>query len=372
MEHKKINILDFEWDAAHFKSFEMLLTIKSFDLQAIRKRYIASKKNRSGKAGSVERRPVSIGGIVYAELNPSGTSSFKEMTRMKEPRGIDAMDHKLAVAAEDQVYIFDQGASYQLSHPWFSYIHTVKFSPFDPHKVLIASSGLDIIFEIDYMTKEVSFEWLAWEHGYAVAHDPKTKEEVFLTRDPLKFEDYMQKGHSAKLIDHPEGKVLPTAMRAAFINSIAYDPQNPDVILATFFHEGKVMEINRQNGMSSEVVTGLKNPHGGVKFDESYFATSTASGALIFQNQKERTAYDFQSLSGKPEALGALEWLQNSMPVPTQDHTFITIDSNRNQFILVDIHAKKRAHIDYHLDWAVQDMVTAALSAEERKWIEKL
>lgn len=372
MKHKSINILEFESDPAHFNPIEVLLTIKSFDLQAIRKRYIASKKNRSGKAGSVERRPVSTGGIVHGRLNASEESSFKEMTRMKEPRGIDAEEDKLAIAAEDRVFIFDDGKVYTLSNPWFSYIHTVKFSPFDAGKVLIASSGLDIIFEMDYVSQEITFEWLAWEHGFHVAHDPTTKEEVFLTRNPQQLKEWTGEGRRARLIDDPAGKVLPTAMRAAFINSIAYDPDNPNVILATFFHEGKVFEIDRSTGATSEVVSGLKNPHGGVKLDKYYFATSTASGELVFQNKEERLVLHFQDLPGKPKELGELEWLQNSMPLQDQGGTFITIDSNRNQFILFDLEAQKRAHIDYDLNWAVQDIVAAKLKNEEFIWLGSL
>ena len=372
MEHKTYNILDFDLEPDHFKSFDVLLTIKSFDLQAIRKRYIASKKNRSGKAGSVERRPVSIGGIVYGQLSSSESSSFEELIRMKEPRGIDADGERLAIAAEDRVSIYDKGKSYDLTHPWFSYIHTVKFSPFDPKKVLIASSGLDIILEVDYVNKEVSFEWLAWEHGYPIAHDPKTKEEVLLTRDSVQFEEYMQKGQRAKLIDDPKGEVLPTAMRAAFINSIAYERSNPEVILATFFHEGKVLQIDRKSGHTKEVVSALKNPHGGVKIKNEYFATSTASGELVFQNENERIEVRFDGLPGKPEALKNLEWLQNSMPAPEQGQVFLTIDSNRNQFVLWDLKARKRAHMDYGPDWAVQDMVAVNLSPEEKDWIKNL
>ncbi len=67
----KIDISNFEEDHSFYDELDLLITIKSFNLQAIRKRYLESRKNKSGKAGSVERREVSTGGIARVKINGS-------------------------------------------------------------------------------------------------------------------------------------------------------------------------------------------------------------------------------------------------------------------------------------------------------------
>ena len=58
----KIDLSQFKKDHTFYGELNFLLTVKSFDLQAIRKRYLASKKNN--RSGSVERRKVALGGLV--------------------------------------------------------------------------------------------------------------------------------------------------------------------------------------------------------------------------------------------------------------------------------------------------------------------
>ena len=46
MNANKIDISTFKRDHGFYGEIELLLTIKSFDLQAIRARYVASKNNK--------------------------------------------------------------------------------------------------------------------------------------------------------------------------------------------------------------------------------------------------------------------------------------------------------------------------------------
>ena len=45
----KIDISQFRRDSSFYGELNLLLTVKNFDLQAIRKRYLASKKKQSRK-----------------------------------------------------------------------------------------------------------------------------------------------------------------------------------------------------------------------------------------------------------------------------------------------------------------------------------
>lgn len=359
-----IDLNTFDEDDQFFDTFNLVCTIKSFDLQAIRKRYIASKKN--SKTGSVERRAVATGGIVDLSLSNGKITNSEVLIQMKEPRGIAGNENTFGIAAENELFILHNGAKYNIDYPWFSYIHTLDFHPYKENIVLVSSSGLDCIFEFDFLKNEKVYEWFAWENGFNTAFD-KDQNQIKLTRNEEKAAEYARNGIAYKLISNPKEDVLPTAQRAAFINSVTYDQKRENHLLATFFHEGKVFSIDQETGQSKPIIDGLKNPHGGRNFGQRYMATSTGDGFVKIDNQE---IYDFRNLDHKPPEMAGLEWLQNSIPVGPD--TFITIDSNRNQFVICNTKAKKISRIDYDNNWAIQDFVNKKLTSEEINFIKNL
>ena len=143
MNIQKIDISTYQRDDSLIEKLDLLLTVKSFDLQAIRKRYIASRNSKSGRAGSVERRKVSLGGIVKPRIENGRVMTEGVLLRLKEPRGIAAREGLLGIAAEDTIYLLEKNIR-SLKNPWFSYIHTIDFQE---NKMLVASSGFDSLFE---------------------------------------------------------------------------------------------------------------------------------------------------------------------------------------------------------------------------------
>ena len=276
------------------------------------------------------------------------------LCQLTEPRGIDFRDDKLAIAAENTIYHFDEkGQMTILEDKWFSYIHAVKFHPEEPDRVLISSSGLDLIKEYSIAKQRETYEWLAWEHGFARSHDPASGRELWLTRSPEQAAKWKHQGRAIRLITHPENDHLPTAMRAAFINSVDYGRGGQ--LIATFFHEGKVMEIDRRSGKVKEVMSGLKNPHGGHLFGEQYRATSTGSGEIVLKEKgKDEVRISFRSLPGKPDELQDLEWIQNTISF---QNYLIAIDSNRTSLIIIDPAKQYYDCIAYNDNWALQDLV---------------
>lgn len=349
----RIDLATFENRNDFYPRLELLLTVKSFDLQAIRKRYIASRNNKSGKAGSVERRKVSEGGLVYMAIENGKIVEEKVLTRLPEPRGIQVQENLLGISSENTIYLSSAKTTRSITHPWFSYIHTLDFSA-DGKRMIVASSGLDCLFEIDLESLETTFEWFAWENGFQTAHDPATGSAVLLTRKPEEAAKFAAQNLHHLLISDPQAQVLPTAKRAAFINSVCYDTETKGQLLATFFHEGAVYAIDMTSGQARKVLRGLKTPHGGRNFDGKYFATSTGTGEVVIGNPKRETRYEFARLPGKPEELDGLEWVQNSIQL---GENFISIDSNRTSLVVFNPISREYSRIPYNHDWAVQDIV---------------
>ncbi len=366
MNIEHIDISKFRRESTFYGELDLLLTIKNFDLQSIRQRYLKSKKNVSGRAGSIERREVGNGGLATLKLGGSQILNCEVLAQLKEPRGIDRKEGILAFSSENKVFSVSKKEIKEISDSWFSYIHTVDISS-DGTKILISSSGFDCIFEYDLLSGEKSSEWFAWENGINKGVDPETGEEVLLTRDKELAKEYVASGFNHLLITDPKNQVLPTAKRAAFINSVVYDKHNLGQGLATFFHEGTVNQIDFKSGNTKVILSDMVKPHGGKNFDSVYLATSTGSGEIILGNHIEQRRFSVVNLPGKPGFLQDMEWLQNTF---SANSFLIAIDSNRTSFVILDPENGLYDMIPYDPSWAVQDAVSGNVSEIEKVLIK--
>lgn len=360
-----IDIYQFKKDNQFYGKIDLLLTIKSFELGKIRQRYIESrKKSNSGRSGSVKRREIAMGGIAKVSVESGELSNVKVLSKLKEPRGLASKMNKFAISSENRVYILDKnGKSDQISNPWFSYIHTVDFSPAG-ERLLISSSGFDVLMEYELGVNKKCWEWFAWENGFNKGMDPEDGKEFILSRKPIQ-----DQGIPLKVIADPENQSLPTAMRAAFINSALYDERDESQIIATFFHEGAVFGIHKKNGKATRLLENLKNPHGGRRTKEFLMATSTAGGEVVLRKEGIDYRYDFSSIPGKEKGMEGLEWLQNSI---YHKGNIITIDSNRTSFVIFNPELKKYDVIPYNNDWAVQDIIEGELTSGQEEGLEHI
>ncbi len=349
MKNLNNNLIDFDEDADHFPPVEMLLTVKSFDLQSIRERYLESRKRN--KAGSVARRSPAMGGLVHFRINKGQISKTEILSELIEPRGIDIHSSKLALSSENEIYIFESKLDNPmvLKNQWLSYIHSIRFNE-NASKLLVASSGVDSLIEFNLKTQSVCWEWLAWEHELNEGENPETGKKHYLTRSEIEASKIEEFGKKALLITDPKKQKLPTALRAAFINSAEYSKNGN--ILATLFHHGYVIEISKQTGKWCILLDGLSKPHGGISYKNGCFVTDTGNGKVIFKSKNEIQQYYFGDLAGKPEHLKDLEWLQFSKIL---DRVIVTIDSNRNSILFIDNVNNKKMTVKYNPNWAIQE-----------------
>lgn len=349
MKTIRYNVNDFKEDPQHFNRTELVLTVKSFNLLAIRKRYLQSRSR--SKSGSVERRRPAQGGIVYLAIDNGTLVDFEILAKLRESRGIDIYGDRIALSSENRIYIFSRNNQKPqiIDHPWLSYIHTVRFNS-DASKLLVSSSGLDSLLEFDLNQGSTCWEWIAWEYGYNEGENPETGQKHILTRHATEAQRLKNKGRNVIHITSDGKQSLPTALRAAFMNSAEYSKD--DKVLATLFHHGTVIEISKTTNAWKIIYQGMSKPHGGMPVDDRFIVTDTGGGRVILWEDAFNMVYDYSALPGKSIDLDALEWLQFSR---LRDNTIITIDSNRNAIIFIDIQAKKRMSLSYDNNWAIQE-----------------
>jgi len=351
-----------------YSEFSILATVKSFDLLAIRKRYLATKHKKSNRTGSVERREVAIGGIVQLTIKKGKLVTSTILAKMPEPRGIHVTPGSIALSSENRAFIIENETIYTVTDDWLSYIHTVQINEKNPNTILISSSGFDAIFEFNYKNNQKIYEWFAWENGFNAGFDPATGNKIYLTRLPEIHKQHIEDKIQHLYISDPKTQTLPTARRAAFINSVVYS-NKPETLLATFFHEGAVFEIEKSTGKATRVLDKLKNPHGGQNFHDKFMATSTAQGELVIGDTQLQHRYQISKLSGKPVELADMEWIQNSIKL---DDNFICIDSNRNAFIIFNPEKRLIDLIPYDSNWAIQDITLNVTKEENVKQIKHI
>ena len=85
------------------------------------------------------------------------------------------------------------------------------------------------------------------------------------------------------------------------------------LILATFFHAGKMMQIDKKDNSVITIIESMQHPHGGKQSDTISLATSTNSGEIVLIKNSVEYRYYTNQLPGKPSELGDMEWLQNSI-----------------------------------------------------------
>jgi hypothetical protein len=356
MKTKDLN--KFKTNNRFYKTLKLVITIKSFDLQAIRKRYLKSKLSRTG---STTRRKSSLGGIAEITIKNGQIKKCKLLAKLPEPRGIDNIKNTIVFSSENKVYLLCKNKLKIISNPWFSYIHTVDINKTLKDRFVVSSSGFDCFFEYLMSGKQI-FEWFAWENGFDKGLD--NKKIIHLTRNKRLANKYKAKKRNYIYISDPKYQKIPTAKRAAFINSVVYDDNNK--FLATLFHDGSVYQIDKSR-TKNKILSNLKNPHGGLKANDFYMATSTADGEIVTNNFNIK--YTFKNIPGKPSYLKNFEWIQNTKFI---NGYYISIDSNRNAIFVIDPSNKLISKIPFNINWAIQDLSESFLTKKQKSIIQKL
>ncbi|MCK5683281.1 hypothetical protein KAJ27_04140, partial [bacterium] len=296
-----------------------------------------------------------LGGLVYVHINQGKIKQLEILAEYPEARGLDYKNNKILISSENTVYEIDLNKKKikNFDNPWFSYIHTVKYNGL-ADRFLVASSGVDTIIECDADNGKEINQWNAWEKGMDEGENPKTGEKHYLTRDPKRARFLEEKGKKVFLIQNPQKEQLPTAMRAAFINSAEYDESGR--ILLTFFHEGYVkrFSFNKTETETETVFKEMQKPHGARQCGSSYIVTDTAGGKVLMLSKETLLNYDFNQLSGKSSEMADMEWLQTSHCL---GNVIVTVDSNRHSLVFISPKNKKRLLVPFNDNWAVQDLV---------------
>ena len=178
-----------------------------------------------------------------------------------------------------------------LSHRWFNHLHSVEATHWNT--LLIPSAGSDLLVEVS-MSGEVVYKWFAPDHGYQ--RNSNGAEVVF-----DESADYRQLPRS-------------TAERATHMTCAL--PAGEDRILATLFHQGELIAIDRNHGAASVILEGLSRPHG---------IHRRAGGFLLSDTLGHRILLLDESLHLETEIPFGSQWVQDA--IETSSGTYLVLEN---------------------------------------------
>jgi hypothetical protein len=347
---------------------EVMLTVKT-TLQLEKNDHQAElmKRPNLGVFGREAARPYVLGivaafSLAYNRFDWSLAEANWAFSAI-EPYGIDASRNKMALATAESVQLInmDTGEATMCHNPWLNQGHTVEFSP-DGKKLLVGSSGFDAVFEFDTKSGEVVWQWFAWDHGF-----DRSKLGHYVVRSSARCKELSDMGHEVLLIrdpkEYPFG--IPTRRKPAHLNSAHY--ASPDQILITMFHQGAGFVVDRNTGETTEVISGLTNPHKLVPRKRGgYFISDTKGGKVIFLDEKYRPQYEV-ALAGMPgigRSPQLSEFLQNTTEL--REDLFACIDIHRNSLWLIDVKHRRYRGIKFPVEWSVHDVTSVGQDLSRR------
>ena len=190
-----------------------------------------------------------------------------------------------------------------MNNKLFNDLHALTLSA--SGKLLVVSTGTDSILEVDFVDAEqVVWEWLATEQGYDT--NPAGQKRLI-----------------DRQLDY-QSVVTATPEHTTHVNTALND--SPERILATLFHQGQLIEIDRQSKKSRVILSGLKSPHN---------IRKTKGGFILSDSRSNRVLLLDSNLQIEKEIKGDFNWIQDACEFE-EESTYLVADSNNDRVALVD------------------------------------
>ncbi len=279
----------------------ILLSCISTKHSMLKKHWKDSQESREQTAcpltvlGSQQKPKEDQGGLLCV-LN--GGPAVQSALELSMPAGMAPSHNGVLVAALDTIHEVSSDLSTVkhdvLSLPSFNLLHSLTRTQ---RGYLVASTGLDAILEFT-RDGEILWDWWATEHGFE--YTPTGERRVI-----DKSADY-------------RGTKFGTLAQTTHVNSAAELPDGR--ILASLFHQGMIIAIDRETGNWQTVLEGLDHPHAIRVLSNDYITLAdTGRGRALMVKIKD----------GK----GTIEREVNAQTTWLQDSYY---DQHSDAWILVD------------------------------------
>ncbi len=243
--------------------------------------------------------------------------------------GMIASEHGVFVTAFGGIHEIDAelgGVRHNVvSSPLFNALHSISRTR---RGYLVASTGLDLLVEFN-RAGEILWSWWATEHGF----------ELTPTGQPRVLD---------KAVDHRSMK-YGTLSQTTHVNSAAQLPDGS--VLASLFHQGMIIAIDRETGEWRPVLEGLDHPHAVRVLDEEHFTVAdTVHGRALLVRIKRDGGHIEQEIDA------GTNWLQDCR-YDSIHNCWILVDGKNSRVSLRRGFSGERAfaHFDFNPEWRLYE-----------------
>ncbi len=278
--------------------------------------------------GSMEKPKDDQGGLLCL-LDDSG--QVQASIGLPMPAGMALSDDGIFVASIYDVHKVTPDLSMvhldTVSLPAFNMLHSLSRTR---RGYLVASTGLDAILEFSPQG-QLLWSWWATDHGFE--QTPTGEARVV-----------------DKAVDH-RGIKYGTLAQTTHVNSAAELPDG--TVLATLFHQGLLIAINRADGSWQPVLGDLDHPHSVRILNDQYITVAdTGRGRALLVNIKD--------LQGKIAATVSAQtnWLQDCFYDQRSDNWFLVDGKNTRILLRTGTSGEKAlAQIELNPEWRLYEVL---------------
>ena len=276
--------------------------------------------------GSYEKPKEDVGGALCL-IEDMGCS--QKTVELSMAAGMVASEKGVFVTAFGSVHEVDAdlGSVRQnvVSSPLFNALHSISRTQ---RGYLVASTGLDLVLEFN-RDGEILWSWWATDHGF----------ELTPTGRPRVLD---------KSADHRTLK-YGTLSQTTHVNSVAELPDGR--ILASLFHQGRVIIIDRETGTWQTVLEGLDHPHAVRVLDEEHFTVAdTVHGKALLVRTNKHGGHVEEEIDA------STNWLQDCHYDGTHN-CWILVDGKNSRISLRRGRSGERtfAQFDFDPEWRLYE-----------------
>ncbi|OLB96810.1 MAG: hypothetical protein AUI15_13580 [Actinobacteria bacterium 13_2_20CM_2_66_6] len=210
-----------------------------------------------------------------------------------------------------------------ISHPLMNDLHSVCW---DKGTLLVTSSGVDGILELS-SNGELLWYWLATERGY----------------------DVSRHGQLRRLNIHRDFRSsnIGTANQTTHVNSaLPVELNGTAIILASLFHQGEMVSIDRASGRVTRVLAGLANPHAIRRRRHGWIVSDSRRSSVVLLQPDfwvdSMIEHDFN-------------WVQDAAEV--DDQFMIIADANHSRLVLWNrCSSRVEGEVRYPEEWKIYQL----------------
>ena len=258
-----------------------------------------------GKRGSDKPFVKELGGRL--EIINWSTKEIAWAMPMNSPAGVYQLSpellmvNSLRLGVINVVSLSDKTVVSSIGNPAFNKPHSLINTK---SGFMVSSTGVDAIVEVN-------------DQG-------STLYSFFLTQNGYEFDQIGRKRLINVNANH-QGVEYPSLHQTTHINYARYLDQAETKIVATLFHPGELVLIDKPSGHIKVIMTGLKNPHNLKPARDKQILCNTSANTIMILNQ------EFKVVDQIGEGLG-LSWIQDAVYCKEHD-TIIVADADNHRLL---------------------------------------